>query len=97
MAGAGAGLTVRIMRHSQWKREQQIGRAYGLPRQSSTLHPELITESQLERSRRRSGHYACDTPNIMGCQSVLNRFSPLTANLLSFNLLQAKIDSIPIA
>ncbi len=50
-----------------------------------------------ELSRWRGGRYACDTPDIMGCRSVLNRLSPHFANSLFFNLLQAKVDSIPIA
>ena len=39
ITGTRDGLTVRIMRRSQSveKGEQQIGRAYGVPRQSSTL------------------------------------------------------------
>jgi hypothetical protein len=37
-AGAGDGLTVRIVRHSQRKQgANKIGRTYGAPRQSSTL------------------------------------------------------------
>ena len=36
--GAGNGLTVRIMRHSQGKLgANKLGRTYGAPRQSSTL------------------------------------------------------------
>jgi hypothetical protein len=48
-------------------------------------------------SRWRGGRYACDTPDIMGCQCVLDRVSPFFANMMAVNLLQAKIDSIPIA
>jgi hypothetical protein len=33
----------------------------------------------------------------MGCQSVLNQLSPLLSNLITVNLLQAKVDSNPIA
>jgi hypothetical protein len=33
----------------------------------------------------------------MGFQDILNRLSPLRANLPSINLVQAKVDSIPIA
>ena|SRR5260370_26651565 len=58
---------------------------------------ELLPDCPFERSRWRGGRYACDTPDIMGWRSVLNRLSPLFANLLSFSMLQAKIDSIPIA
>jgi hypothetical protein len=43
------------------------------------------------------GRYACDTPDIMARPSVVDRFSPLFANSLSFMILQAKVDSIPIA
>ena len=39
-AGAGNGFTVRLVRHSQRKRGEQIGHTYGIPRQPSTL-PEL--------------------------------------------------------
>src|SRR5216683_3341729 len=56
-----------------------------------------VTTSTFERSRWRGGRYACDTPDIMGCPSVLNRLSPLLANLIAVNLLQAKVDSNPIA
>jgi hypothetical protein len=48
-------------------------------------------------SRWRGGRYACDTPDIMGCQCVLDRVSPFFANMMAVNPLQAKIDSIPIA
>ena len=37
VAGAGNGLTVRLVRHSHRNGEKQIGRAYGAPRQPSTL------------------------------------------------------------
>jgi hypothetical protein len=49
-----------------------------------------------ERSRWRGGRCASDTPNIMGCQSSMNRLSPLSANCIFFIPLQAKVDSIPI-
>jgi hypothetical protein len=56
-----------------------------------------LVKTPFELSRWRGGRYACDTPDIMGSQSVLNRLSPLFANSLSFSLLQAKVDSISIA
>ena len=37
VVGAGNGLTVRLVRHYHRKRGEQIGRAYGAPRQPSTL------------------------------------------------------------
>jgi hypothetical protein len=45
-------------------------------------------------SRWRGGRYACDAPDVMDRRSVLHR---LSLNLLSFSLLQEKVDSIPIA
>jgi hypothetical protein len=47
-------------------------------------------------SRWRGRRCACDTGDIMGCHSILNRFSPSAVNSLLFCILQAKIDSIPI-
>jgi len=47
-------------------------------------------------SRWRGRRYACDTSDIMGCYSILNRFSPSVYNSLFFCILQAKTDSIPI-
>ncbi len=44
--------------------------------QSKTL-PEQLPTRAFELSRWRGGRYACDTPDIMGCRSVLNRLSPL--------------------
>jgi hypothetical protein len=58
---------------------------------SCQLVPSL-TATAFELSRWRGGRYACDTPDIMGCRSVLNQLSPLFANSLSFSLLQAKVD-----
>ena len=55
------------------------------------------TRLAFELSRWRGGRYACDTPDIMGWQSVVNQLSPIFAKSLPFNLLQAKVDSIPIA
>jgi hypothetical protein len=56
----------------------------------------LFSKLRLDEALAR-GRYACDTPDIMGRPSVLNRLSPLFANSLSFIILQAKVDSIPIA
>jgi hypothetical protein len=56
-----------------------------------------LVKTPFELSRWRGGRCACDTPDIMGRRNVLNRLSPLFANSLSFSLLQAKVDSIPIA
>jgi hypothetical protein len=54
----------------------------------------LFSKLRLDEALAR-GRYACDTPDIMGRPSVLNRLSPLFANSLSF--MMAKVDSIPIA
>ena len=48
----------------------------------------LVTTTELERSRWRGG----DTLQIMGCWNVVNRLSPLFANSLCINLLQAKVN-----
>jgi hypothetical protein len=61
------------------------------------MPPRSQDPAAFERSRWRGGRYACDTPDIMGCRSVLNRLSPSFANSTSFSMLQAKVDSIPIA
>jgi len=57
VAGAGNGLTMRLVRHSQRKRGERIGRIYGAPRQSPTLPPPdfrkaavAATISSMERS-----------------------------------------------
>jgi hypothetical protein len=40
-------------------------------------HESNLLKTPFERSRWRGGRYACDTPNIMGFRSVLNRLSPI--------------------
>src|SRR6266851_207541 len=47
----------------------------------------FLTTSAFERSRWRGRRCACDTPEIMGCDNVLNRFSPFSANSIAFNLI----------
>ena len=51
-----------------------------------------ISVTPFELSRWRGGYCACDTLDIMGHRYVLNRLSPLLANSLSINLLQAKVN-----
>jgi hypothetical protein len=46
----------------------------------------LLNASAFELSRWRGGRCACDTPDIVGCQDVVNRLSPLFANSLSFTV-----------
>src|SRR6478752_4226548 len=46
VAGAGDGFTVGLVRHSQRKRGEQIGRTYGTPRQSSTRPLRTIEPQQ---------------------------------------------------
>jgi hypothetical protein len=58
---------------------------------------DLLIESAFELSRWRGRRCACDTPDIVGCQNVLNRLSPFSNKSLACNQLQAKVDSIPIA
>jgi hypothetical protein len=73
-------------------RSWQQAKGYGGSETQRFVYPAVF-----ERSRWRGGRYACDTPDIMGCRSVLNRLSPVFANETSFSMLQAKVDSIPIA
>jgi hypothetical protein len=54
-----------------------------------------LPQTPFERSRWRGGCYACDTLDIMGCRYVVNRLSPLFANSLCINLLQAKSIEFP--
>jgi hypothetical protein len=58
---------------------------------------DFVNATSFELSRWRGGHCACDTPKIMGSDDVLNPLSPFSAKPIAFNLLQAKVDSIPIA
>jgi hypothetical protein len=54
--------------------------------------------SRLERSRWRGGRCACDTPDIMGLPNRSeSTFAYLFLTQTSFSMLQAKVDSIPIA
>jgi hypothetical protein len=71
--------------------------AYKIFHTSVKFKRRTISVTPFERSRWRGGRYACDTPDIMGCRSILNRLSPVLANAISFSMLQAKVDSIPIA
>jgi hypothetical protein len=57
----------------------------------------FLTRSAFERSRWGGGRCASDTADIMGCRNALNRLSLGLANSLFFSVLQAKVDSIPIA
>jgi hypothetical protein len=61
------------------------------------LLSQLVLIRRLERSRWRGGRCACDTPDIMGFREVPNRLSPCAVKLLQISMLQAKVDSIPIA
>jgi hypothetical protein len=65
--------------------------------QVSLSNDQSVNKSAFERSRWRGGCCACDTPGIMGCDDVLNRLSPFSAKSRAFRVLQAKVDSIPIA
>jgi hypothetical protein len=51
----------------------------------------------IEQGRWRGGRYACDTAASMGSDDVPNRLSPFSAKSETFNVLQAKVDSISIA
>jgi hypothetical protein len=60
-------------------------------------HWKSVNTSAFELSRWRVRRCACDTPDIVGYQNVLNRLSPFSNKPLACNALQAKVDSIPIA
>jgi hypothetical protein len=57
----------------------------------------FVDPGAFELSRWRGGRCACDTPDIMDYHNVLNRLSPFSTKSKSFKVLQAKVDSIPIA